>query len=401
MESTTLSPAADSPQPQTTRQRVLVLIVLALALVGSLACTISLDQLVRIWNDPRHAIEILDSGDYPDCPDCPEMDVYEDIGASGSFTPTGSLMQQTFGIGPFSAAGIDVSTLEQRGFMAIRVPHVPPTYTTSSIVLMRINFLYHLPPTATIATSVPITFTHRNEYLPQVNAQFPITDGKSHWEVWWLPSGGTFPIPTQPFRLDVNDRPLQVFYFLDFGAGSRARACANCPLEYELYNGFVFIGHTRRMFVQDTGVTGNPLALFGQCGSNTLTLPMTPTVPFTHTHCLTNFDTLTRTFNLQFASSQNWPYIYYTQKTNPGAQPVLLAGNQVTVGPGTFGSGVMIHAVLTPTITLSDRMRETFIITATSTISASVQASAESYVLAPAYELNEGQRKLFLPLVVK
>jgi hypothetical protein len=315
----------------------------------------------------------------------------------GIYTPTTPGSSPSLRLPLAGAGGVDVPTLEQSGFIAIRVPHAPPTFTVSSITTMTVQFTYRQPPGAPNVTTVPIAVTRRTEYEAMVNARFPITDGRSHWEVWWLPPGGQFPIPTQPFELQFWDPPLRVEYKIDFGAGADARACGGCVLEYQLYNGHVFMGTTRNMRI--SGATANALVLFDRCGAPTLMTAITPTVAFTHTHCLSNHDLVARTFDLQFSSSRNWNYTYFTQRTEPGYPLQALAGNQVTLDPSTGVEGLHIYAVTTPPITNEDAVRETFMITATSTVSPSVQATGVSWSIPPAYSLNEGIWRLLLPLI--
>jgi hypothetical protein len=61
-------------------------------------------------------------------------------------------------------------------------------------------------------------------------------------------------------------------------------------------------------------------------------------------------------------------------------------------------------AIYTPTITVSDTLRETLYMTATSTISPGVKASVLSVALAPGYTLDEGvlppEVFIYLPLVL-
>jgi hypothetical protein len=127
-------------------------------------------------------------------------------------------------------------------------------------------------------------------------------------------------------------------------------------------------------------------------------------VPFTHVLWLESYDTVTRTFTIAASSSENWGYTYYYRESDQAA-PVPVAGAPftVTVGPkpahGWPDAGCMgLMAVHTPTIAVTDRMRETFTITATSTISPEVQATTYSFAFAPSYQLNEGFR-VYLPVV--
>lgn len=313
-------------------------------------------------------------------------------------------------IGPLAVEGaVDMSKLEQDGYLAIRVPHAPPTHTVSSILTPTVTFVYRTIPTDTQVTQ-PITITRRDEYLPAINAAFPIADNQSHWEVWWLPEGDTFPIPNEPFLLRSNDLPLRINYTIDFGAGANGADCAGCLLEYQLFNGFNFVGALKfPMLIQlNAGLSEKPLAVFDHCvqATKTIFVPITPTLPYTHEHCLSNRDTVPRTFTLELSSSENRAYTVFTQTTQFGSTPVPLMGNQITVPPDNFAlEGIRILAVHTPTLTITDTSREVFVITATSTISPDVQTSATSLAFGPSYELNEAgseaQNQIFLPAILK
>ncbi len=348
--------------------------------------------------------------------------VWIELGETGVFTPTTgvlwSLMSAADGtLPPF------LDELADQGYVAIRVPHAPPTYTQSSLLPGSfaeddaVEFNYYSPPSTTTLTTVPVSVTRRIDLESIVNAQFPITDDQSHWEVWWLPPGDPFPIPDQPFRLEGYDwpPPLELSFRIDFVDGG-AHPCAGCPVEVLFYNGYVFIGpyQTALRYTYQTQPM-DPLASFGvHCGyevdslSPSVVQYITPTVPFTHTHCLENWDAITRTFTIHTASSEGWNYQYYYQAAEDGAAPVPVAGTPFTVqvgpphlawSPGAVG----LLAVHTPTIAITDTLRETFHITATSTVSAEVQAASVSFALAPGYTLNETgpQYDLYLPLVLR
>lgn len=316
-----------------------------------------------------------------------------------------------------------LNELAEKGYIAIRVPHAPPTYTASSLVPGippgapdAVVFSYYSPPSTTTLTTVPVSVTRRTDYEAIVNTRFPIADGQSHWEVWWLPEGEDFPIPDQPFRLDADSwpPPLGLRFRVDF-VDADAFACAGCPVEVLSYNGYVFIGpyNFAMRYTYPEPTPREPLAAFGtHCGYEsealfpTIGQYITPTVPFTHVHCLENWDTVTRIFTISTSSSQRWDYAYYYQAAEAGSVPVPVAGSlfTVTVGPSpaSWSPGMLgLLAVHTPTIAVTDTMRETFHITATSVISPDVWANAVSFALAPGYQLNERGFRLYLPLVMK
>ena len=81
-------------------------------------------------------------------------------------------------------------------------------------------------------------------------------------------------------------------------------------------------------------VPGNPLVSFDHCyGESKPTVIQTfePNVPFTLEHCLMNLDDEAGTYRLDFSSSENWDYSYFTQANEPGAEIISLVGNQVTL----------------------------------------------------------------------
>jgi hypothetical protein len=355
-------------------------------------------------------------------------DMWLEIGDTGVFTPTttkGGTVVRT-------DDGQTISYLDDlatQGYLAIRVPHAPPTYTVSSLVPgilpwepNPVTFSYYAPPSATEPTTVAVTITRRSDLEAIVEGQYPIADGQSHWEVWWLPAGETFPIPDGPFRLEADptwpDRyPLEVRFQIDFGAGSSARDCAGCPVEVLAYNGYLFAGPYPFTLRYGDSTIREPLASFGvHCAYDpdapvypTIMQYITPTVPFTHAYCLENWDTVARTFSIDAASSQGWDYAYYWQEIQLGAIPQPAGDPPFTVEVGPVPSdwepGILgLVAVYTPTITVNDTLRETLHMTATSVVSPEVKASSLSVALAPGYTLNEVPGypyQFYLPLVLR
>jgi hypothetical protein len=317
------------------------------------------------------------------------IDVDMRLRASATFTRT-TIMPPGF------VSGIDLSALEQNGFLAIRVPHAPPTYTTSNILTMNGAFVYYSPLNSAAPTFREITTVPRNEYLPTVNARFPVSDGHSHWEVWGLPAGGHLPVPTQSFYTTAGSDPLRLFFTMNMGAGVDANNCAGCDLEFQVYNGATFIGYKTKLNL--AGASGNPLAKFDLCGTaNTSFIALVPGATVTHTHCLSNLDSIAHTFNLTATSSRNWNYTLYSQALTPGAPLVPIVGNQITVSPGTTAQGMLIRAVASPPINSGDPGRETLFIQAISNSNSNAQDAVTSWVLGPAYTLNETPPNLFLP----
>ncbi|HFD40268.1 MAG TPA: hypothetical protein ENJ31_10555 [Anaerolineae bacterium] len=347
----------------------------------------------------------------------PKLDIWVDIATEGVYSPT--MKSSTLSLSASHPNGDQVQPLPsyldelaEKGYLAIRVPHAPPTYTRSSLIPGHpwnphaVEFTYYSPPTSTTKTTVPVSVTRIVTYETTVNNLYPITDGKSHWEVWGL-EDKKLPIPTDTFRLK-KDWPsfIEVMFQIDF-ADAPATAAAGQPVEFLLYNGYNFIGPFQiPLIVEFSSDADNPLAVFDQgCGEfGTYLQHITPTTPFSHSHWLANYDTVTRTFTITAHSSENWTYTYYYGHP---LQPAAGLPFTVTVGPGAPGwpqpPCVRIAAVHTPTIAISDTMRETFWLTATSTVSPEVQASIVSFALAPGYQLNEGGGKftIYLPLVLR
>jgi len=312
-----------------------------------------------------------------------------------------------------AATALILWNLRQKGYLAIRVPHAPPTYTPSSLIPgipssgspHAVEFNYYSPPDVITRTTVPVTVTRVLTYEAIVNQKYPINDGKSHWEVWWV-EGNQFPIPANTFRLkDEWPAPISVMFRVDVGSGGDARSLAGQPVEVLLYNGYTFIGPFRAPLVIDfPAAPNNPPVVFDQaCGYFATYLQyITPTVPFTHTHFLGNYETKARTYTITASSSQGWAYTCY-YGSPPQRAPGLPFTVPVGAGTGGFPECIQISAVCTPTIPVTSTVRETFTITATSTVSpTTVWASATSVALAPGYQLNEGGGfQLYLPLVLR
>jgi hypothetical protein len=422
---------APPPRPSPAWARLLVyggLMLLSLTLTGSFlrpdqcqtrGCSPSVPDRLSLDADllPADALKMAAQGQY--------AEMWLEIGDTGVFTPTvargGTVVKTDEGQ---TIRYLD--DLATKGYLAIRVPHAPPTYTLSSLLPGippgepdPVTFNYYMPPSATELTTAAVTLTRRADLEAIVNAQYPIVDGQSHWEVWWLPPGETFPIPDQPFRLDADSwpPPLGLRFRIDFGSGSSARDCAGCPIEVLAYNGYLFVGpYPFALRYINTDIR-DPLVSFGvHCGSQdtpvfpTMGQYITPTVPFTHAYCLENWDIVSRTFTIDAVSSQGWDYAYFWQGTEFGAVAVPAGDPPFTVEVGPIPNGwepgtLGLLAMYTPTIAVSDTVRETLYLTATSTISLEVKASSLSVALAPGYTLDEGvlppQYHIYLPLVLR
>ena len=348
--------------------------------------------------------------------------VWLEFGATGIYTPVVShrgLSVQT----PHGETPPLLDDLVDKGYVAIRVPHAPPTYTASSLLPgvppgdpHGVAFSYYSPPSTTTLTTMPVTVTRRTDYEAIVNDRFPIEDGQSHWEVWWLPQGAALPIPHQPLRLDHDSipRPLEISVQVDL-VDAHPHSLAGSDVGILFYNGYVFIGPYEFPvhYIGDSAPL-EPLARFGTtCAYSPAGLfpsiggAITPTVPFTHVHCLENWDEVTRTFTVTAHSSQGWSYTHSYQTTDAGSHPVSVGGSPftVTVGPrmDAWQPGVVgLLAVHVPAIADDAALRETFEITATSVVSPDVTAHAVSFALGPGYRLDEGAAfTVYLPLVMR
>ena len=343
------------------------------------------------------------------------LQVWIDLGFSGIYTPTqGS--QTTWLPWQALAQRTSVETLldevADKGYFALRVPDL--LGQTTRIVSPTVNLNYYSPPDSPTRTSVPITVTRLVTYEAGLTSRFG-TDGQSHWEAWWLPPGARFPLPSSPvrFREDVYPTPVSIEFRLYFGPGSNSRDAIGRKAYWAMYNGYTFIGPIEKTIVAEEppGPTAGPLVAFGgRCNNalleaRTLVQEIQPDVPFTHTFCLENYDTVTRIFTIDASSSQDWPYAY---RYRSGAGSGVAGGLPFTVsaGPATslfpFAGVVNVHAVYTPTIASAETFRETLAITATSVVSPSVQARDYSFALAPSYQLNEGSSfSIYLPVILR
>ncbi len=348
------------------------------------------------------------------------LNVWLDVMVSGVFSPAltsqpAALVSlqngdQVQGVPPY------LDELAQKGYVAIRVPHAPPDYKESSLVpgipgasTEAIEFSYFMPPDAAARTTVPVAIKRMTAYETTVNQRYP-PDGHSHWEVWWI-DDDKFPVPSDTFRLKKGyPEAVEVMFRIDFGAGANALACAGCPVDLLFYNGYTFIGPFRTPLIIEWWTpppSGNPHVAFDtRCEDASRVQYISPTVPFSHTHWLGNFDLVARTFTVRADSSQGWAYRYYYGRA--GQVLTQAPGNpfSLTLGPGTsdgWPDCMAIVAVFTPTITVSDTLRETLSLSATSVVSPEVQASTASVALAPGYQLDErpGGNRTYLPAVLK
>jgi len=343
------------------------------------------------------------------------LNIWVDIKESGVYSPTLALAE---GNDEIQGLPSYLDELAGNGYLAIRVPHAPPTYAASRLIpgtqgsANAVEFRYYMPPDSPAAITIPISITRMTAYEDAVNALYPINDGRSHWEVWWI-GADRFPIPSDTFRLKKEwPQAIEVQFQIDFGEGTHATDCADCSLEMLVYNGYTFIGPTDiPLVIEGAPSSQAPLVAFDQgCpeGDATYLQNISPSAPFTQTHWLGNFDTVARTFRITADSSQGWDYAYYYGQSG---QPLQLAPEPpftISVQPGQPGGWppppcVAITAVYTPSITLTESLRETLRITATDVISPGIWADTASYALTPGYQLDEEGNpfKLYAPLMIK
>lgn len=342
--------------------------------------------------------------------------LFLDVNVSGVFTPTddGRIIPD----GAAEPAAADLDLLASQGYLGVRVPHAPPTYTVTSIGTgdgPGATFRYFAPPASGVATSVPVTLTRRVELEVALNARFPITDGRSHWEVWWLPDGVPLPMPDGPFRL-AGDAPTPfTFEFrADFGADA-VDACSGCTYEYVVFDGATLHGPFDGLLVYGND-WGLPRATFGtHCRHFPPEAPIVSSVllapgePYTYTFCLENYDVIGHTFAVEAASEQGWAYTYYTQTVPPFGQvappPVLVGPGpfQVNAPPsGEFDPGMLlIYAAATPDFAAGTGVRELLQISAQSNLSPTVHADVLAVGFSSAFDPQDAERRTYLPTITK
>ena len=352
--------------------------------------------------------------------DVGEASLFLDLLATGVYTPTGN--GQIIAEGETEPAAVDLNLLAAEGYVGVRVPHAPPTYTVSTIMAgmtpgaSGAQFRYFAPPTNTIATSVPVTLTRRPELESALNARFPITDGHSHWEVWWLPAGAPLPLPDGPFRL-VDEFPASFSFEFqaDFGDGA-VDSCSGCPYQYVVFDGASLLGPFDGTIAYSDD-QGRPLAIFGtHCTHYPPNVDMVnsvllaPSQPYTFTFCLENYDTLTQTFAVDITSEQSWAYTFYTQAVadfGGQAPPAVLVGPapfQVQApGAAEFDPGMLIiHAIGAPTFTVGASIRETLQVGAQSTLSPTLRADTAAVGFSMQFDPQlSADRKTYLPTIAK
>lgn len=338
-----------------------------------------------------------------------------DVLTTGVFTPT--VDGRVIPDGQTTPAAINLNDLATKGYVAVRVPHAPPTYTMSILQAgieagaPGARFTYFSPPSSTLPTSVPVTLTRHIGMEQSINARFPITDGASHWEVWWLAEGGRFPIPDAPFRLDETlSTPLVLEFKVDFGADV-ATACHGCSYEYLIFDGATLHGPFAGTVAVDT-MESTAVARFGaDCTHQTPSVPtnfsvlLTPGQPFTFTYCLENYDNHAHTFAIVVHSQQAWEYTFYTQPVGVAATPVRVGGapfQVLTPGSSEFWPGMIaIHAVFTPTFAADASINEALELRATSLASPDMTTAGAGFGASLAFTPDAPEETLYLPVITR
>jgi hypothetical protein len=98
-----------------------------------------------------------------------------------------------------------------------------------------------------------ITLTRRVDDEAFVNARYPITDGQSHWEAWWLPKGAAFPLLPGPVTNPFAN--LQIYFQFP---GSGFAPCRTCTVDFLAYTGTTFIGPLHQNISQYLQVSPKP-----------------------------------------------------------------------------------------------------------------------------------------------
>jgi hypothetical protein len=230
--------------------------------------------------------------------------------------------------------------------------------------------------------------------------------------VWWLPKGNTFPVPAAPFTLGkkniAHQDTLRLRFRINFGQGVNAVACAGCPLQIVFYDGrrFATMYEQPIHFADTTGpLPGNPRVTFGpHCTPISFAQIISPTVAYTHTLALENWDTASRTYTITASSTQAWPYRYYTAAGTAGPL-VPVQGPPFTVtlaAASTYTPGCYrLMAVYTPTQAMPSTVSEAWVVTATSRLSPTIQAVGRSFALGPDIDQTIGGAfTLYLPIIL-
>ncbi len=344
-----------------------------------------------------------------------QLHLFLDVFTTGVFTPTedGHVILD----GQTIPAAIDLNELAAKGYVAVRVPHAPPTFLTSTLQAglaqgaPGAHFTYFSPPGSLLPIAVPVTLTRHISLEQSINARFPITDGASHWEVWWLADGAQFPIPAAPFRLDATQStPLSLQFKVDFGADA-ATTCHGCPYEYLFFDGATLHGPFAGTVAVDS-IVSTPVARFGtECTHQEPSIStrpvalLTPGQPFTFTYCLENYDNNAHTFAITAHSQQAWGYTFYSQTVGVPAEPALVGSapfQVLTPGKGQFWPGMLaIHAVFTPTFAVDASIMEALELRATSLVSPTMTTAGVAFGASLSFTPSTPEEMLYLPVITR
>src|SRR5262249_8324341 len=122
------------------------------------------------------------------------------VGVTGTFTLTAASQSLLRLLDPLRkvAAPSWLQTLTDNGFLAIGVPNLPVSNVSGTIASSSVQINYDDIGRKTNILEVR-RLARRSAYEPKVNADFPMLDGQSHWETWWLSKDQSFPAPSGAF----------------------------------------------------------------------------------------------------------------------------------------------------------------------------------------------------------
>ncbi|MBN1814201.1 MAG: hypothetical protein JXA14_20350 [Anaerolineae bacterium] len=275
---------------------------------------------------------------------------------------------------------------EEHGYLAIKVPE-PSGCPNSHIVRTgeyspTAHLYYWVTPTDRY--TVPLTF--RDDLVSGVESRYP-SGNDHHWEVLWHKSGWNWPVQSGYFE----EPELHLVYHFDFCGDT----CWGCDFAYLICAGSVCDGPFPERIVTDGG--HGVLADFYPMAWQVVS----PTVPFTNTNMLCNFDTISHTYDLTYTSSAGWDYTIYT-RDNDTSPPVQ--ANTVEIEPCDHFYDTECKYVDLVATTDEWDARDQLLIEATSQISPTeAHAEALNVVITPGYDYAEVEYDefIYLPLVLR
>ncbi len=231
----------------------------------------------------------------------PDMHITEWLYTEGAYTP-------------LPGGGIPYSpTLQEHGYLGIKVPHPPPTHTGQIVrtgAYSPTAALYFRDFPLDKRYTVPLEY--RGDLVSQVEARYPSGEN-AHWEVWWSQADYTWPQLTYPFK----GPEVQIDYFFDFGGTS----CWGCTFEYLICLGDICAGPFQERIFAYWGPGEKPLVGFPSPHAGEVVVPGER---FTKTQLLCNYDDIPHVYTLTYNSSESWGYEVYTrEQTTGGSVPTV------------------------------------------------------------------------------